>query len=71
MTFHCDDCGRFVAYRDLDSGSASHRMLTPDSAYTFEEWETLCPKHAAPSVIGAPETNNPTENEGDRHGSNE
>lgn len=38
----CDECGRFVPYKDLDSGRATHREVTPDSAYTSETWETIC-----------------------------
>lgn len=41
----CGVCGRFVSYADLDSGQAIHTMITPDSALTCEEWETLCPEH--------------------------
>lgn len=42
--FRCDYCGVFVSYADLDSGRASHNMITPDSQYTSEEWETECAK---------------------------
>lgn len=41
---HCNDCGQFVPYADLDAGRARHVMITPDSAYTSEEWETVCAK---------------------------
>jgi hypothetical protein len=40
--FRCDDCGRFVSYADLDSGTATHKMTLPDSAYTTETYETVC-----------------------------
>jgi hypothetical protein len=41
----CDVCGRFIPMRDFEAGSATRRLLTPDSEYTREEWETLCEKH--------------------------
>ncbi len=41
----CDVCGQFISYADLDSGKATHEMLSPDSDVSSEEWETLCPKH--------------------------
>lgn len=40
----CDCCGRFVAAEDVMEGRASHRYVAPDSAFTTETWETLCPK---------------------------
>ena len=40
----CTWCGRFVSYADLDSGEAYHKMATPDSDYTWEEYETCCKK---------------------------
>ncbi len=42
--FRCDDCGRFIPYADLDSGRARHKLIYPDSAYTWETWETVCAK---------------------------
>jgi hypothetical protein len=45
--FRCDDCGKFISYCDLENGKASHRLVTPDSAYTREEWETLCARHSS------------------------
>jgi hypothetical protein len=41
----CEVCGKFISYADLDSGNAVHRLITPDSEFTFEEWETLCVNH--------------------------
>ena len=38
----CDVCGRFVGYAELDSGEATHRMVTPDSDLSFETFETIC-----------------------------
>ena len=40
----CDVCGRFIPLKDLDSG-AVRRLLTPDSAFTTETFETLCKEH--------------------------
>lgn len=41
----CDVCGAFLSWRDIGSGRAIHRMISPDSDVSSEEWETLCPKH--------------------------
>lgn len=38
----CDDCGKFVAYADLDSGKARHTLVTPDSDYSAETFDTTC-----------------------------
>lgn len=38
----CDICGRFVAYADLEAGTARITEVTPDSEYTREEWLTEC-----------------------------
>ncbi len=38
----CDSCGRFVAFRDFDLGGAIRRMVTPDSEFSKETWETIC-----------------------------
>ncbi len=38
----CSWCGRFISYDALYSGKAYHTMSTPDSDYTFEEWESCC-----------------------------
>ncbi len=38
--FKCSICGRFLSYDELRNGNASHKLITPDSAYTFEEWDT-------------------------------
>ncbi len=51
MTWNqCDSCGRFIAYRDFDlwqtcvacGTGAVRRLITPDSHFTNEEYETLC-----------------------------
>lgn len=38
----CDSCGRFVCVESLADGTAKRVLLTPDSEFTREEWETLC-----------------------------
>ena len=40
----CDYCGRFVSYKDLDEGKAYRIMVTPDSHFTKEDYETVCKK---------------------------
>jgi hypothetical protein len=42
----CDDCGRFIAYEEFGNG-AIHKLITPLSACTWEEWETVCGKCVA------------------------
>jgi hypothetical protein len=36
----CDYCGRFISYADLDEGRAVHHLLTPDSHFTREVFES-------------------------------
>lgn len=45
----CDVCGRFIAWRDLDpdEGEARRTLLTPDSDYSTETYETLCARCAS------------------------
>lgn len=52
VIFKCDVCGRFVSYSDIASGKAVHFMVTPSSAYTWEEWQTLCVKHSQIAING-------------------
>jgi len=40
----CDICGRFIRLKDLKSGRAMRKMITPDSDRSNEEYETLCYK---------------------------
>lgn len=46
----CDVCGRYIALSAFDccktAGRAVRTLVTPDSEFTREEWETLCPEHA-------------------------
>jgi hypothetical protein len=52
----CDVCGQFIAYKEFaymgHGGKAIRRLVTPDSEFTGEEWETLCPIHAEVSNNG-------------------
>lgn len=41
----CDICGRFISMNDFSNGKAIRRMITPDSDYSNESYETLCYKH--------------------------
>ena len=40
----CDACGRFIAWRDVESGKARHEMITPSAYMTWETWDDLCPQ---------------------------
>jgi len=40
--FRCDYCGRFISIKDLEEGKAHTYMITPDSYFTKEEYETIC-----------------------------
>ena len=40
----CDECGRFISYKDLENGEARHCMVLPDSECTCETWESTCKK---------------------------
>ena len=37
----CDVCGRFIAIKDFGNG-AIRKLLTPDSHFSNETYETLC-----------------------------
>jgi hypothetical protein len=45
FSIQCQVCGRFISYADIESGKATHVMVTPDSHVSYEEWETKCEKH--------------------------
>lgn len=47
----CDECGRLIGYDDLMNETATRRLLTPDSEFTQEEWETLCKRHAKKKAL--------------------
>lgn len=38
----CVECGKFVSYKDFETGKAKREMITPDSHYTVEQFETIC-----------------------------
>jgi hypothetical protein len=38
----CDRCGRFISYDDFSSERATRVLNLPDSAYSSEEFHTLC-----------------------------
>ena len=43
----CDVCGQYIALKAFAYGGyGKRRLVSPDSAFTSEEWETLCPKCA-------------------------
>jgi len=46
----CDVGGRIISYADIESGRATHNMKTPDSAVSYETWETLCRDHYQPNA---------------------
>jgi hypothetical protein len=51
MTWNrCDVCGRFIALSDFCNGLATRKLVSPDSEYSGEEWETLCEEHANASL---------------------
>ena len=37
----CDYCGRFLGYRELESGLAFRRMVRPDTPFNPEVYETF------------------------------
>ena len=41
----CDICGKFISYESLEKCEARRILITPDSAYSSEEYETLCKNH--------------------------
>ena len=40
----CDVCGRFISHADFDSNRALRQLLTPDTYFSIEAYETLCPR---------------------------
>lgn len=43
--FRCDICGRYIAFIDFENNNASRKLITPDSEYSTEEYETVCTQH--------------------------
>lgn len=46
MWNRCDVCGQFIALSSFECCEATRRLITPDSHFTKEEYETLCIKHS-------------------------
>lgn len=42
--FKCSTCGRFIGFKDLDDGSATIEMITPDSDLSEEIFGFTCSK---------------------------
>lgn len=42
FSIKCDNCGKYISFEDLDKGLAQRHMITPDSEYSKEQYETLC-----------------------------
>lgn len=42
----CDGCRRFISMKSLESGKASHNLITPDSEFTKETFESICERCA-------------------------
>ncbi len=38
----CDECGKFVPERDINSGKAYRQEIILDHEFDIKEWETLC-----------------------------
>ena len=51
--FQCDICGRFIPIEHLVSKLALRKLLTPDSEYTMETYETLCQEHMTTDAVEA------------------
>ena len=41
----CDVCGKFISMENFYTGKATRTMVTPDSEFSTEDYETLCPLH--------------------------
>lgn len=41
----CHVCGRFIPWKDLESGAARNAMLSPSSDVSYEVFDTLCKEH--------------------------
>jgi hypothetical protein len=40
----CDVCRKFISLKSLEAGRATHVLLTPDSEFTKETFESICEK---------------------------
>lgn len=43
-TIQCSQCGKFIAYDDLESGAATLSNYVPDNHFDGEQIEFLCPR---------------------------
>ena len=46
----CDVCKRYVSFQDIAENLASCKLITPESEYTPETFEILCPKHKTENI---------------------
>lgn len=44
-TFQCDVCGRFIPLKDFIKGRAKRELISDDTDYSTEDYETLCKIH--------------------------
>ncbi len=42
--FRCDYCGCFISNQDLENRMATRELMTVDSHFTIEQYETKCKK---------------------------
>ena len=40
----CDCCGKFIPFKDFEDETAMREMVTPDTYFTSETYQTLCAK---------------------------
>lgn len=38
----CSKCGRFIPIKDLSSGEATYKMITPDTEFSRETFKGEC-----------------------------
>lgn len=43
--FRCDVCGQFISLLDIECGKAQRHLISGDSDYSVEDFETLCAQH--------------------------
>lgn len=53
----CNFCGRFVALKDLEDGSARVIFISDDTEFTAEEYETKCKRCNADKSVMKPTPN--------------
>lgn len=47
----CDECGKFIAYKDLAEGKATNIMVTPESPVSYETYESKCKRCRTASIF--------------------